>query len=114
MPSPELEEINDRYRWYRAAVDELQLKSQMEGTPFGIEDYRKLDFFTLTAEPPRVNYTHLNAVGVPAIWAEPVDVVTDRVIEYFPRRGLRTRQCGTIPAILRPDRERRWMPGLDR
>jgi monoterpene epsilon-lactone hydrolase len=83
MPSPELEEINDRYRWYRAAVDELQLKSQVEGTPFGIEDYRKLDFFTLTAEPPRVNYTHVNAGGVPAIWAEPVDVVTDRVIEYF-------------------------------
>ena len=111
MPSPELEEINDRYRWYRAAVDELQLKSHVEGTPFGIEDYRKLDFFTLTAEPLGVNYTHVDAGGVPAIWAEPVDVVTDRVL---PRRCVRAKQRGTIPAILRPDRERRWMPGLDR
>jgi acetyl esterase/lipase len=83
MPSPELEEIKDRYRWYRAAVDELASRSQADGTPFGIDDYRKLDFFTLTAEPRRVNFTHVDAGGVPAIWAQPADIDTDRVIVYF-------------------------------
>jgi hypothetical protein len=73
MASPELKKIDETYRWYRAAVDELQERSRVEGTPFGINEYRRLDFFTLTAEPDQVDYVHVNAGGVPAIWAAPAE-----------------------------------------
>ncbi|WP_445183962.1 hypothetical protein ACTXG6_36940 [Pseudonocardia sp. Cha107L01] len=37
----------------------------MTGTPFGIEDYRTLDFFVLTGEPADVDYHEVDAGGVP-------------------------------------------------
>jgi|ERR1700736_3191531 len=58
-------------------------RSRVEGTPVGINEYRRLDFFTLTAEPDQVDYVHVNAGGVPAIWAAPVGAATDRAIAYF-------------------------------
>ena len=82
-PTSGVKELEDTYRAYRAAVDRLQERSRIDGTPLSLEDYRALDFFTLTREPNLVNYTHVDAGGVPAIWAEPVGAATDRVVEYF-------------------------------
>jgi acetyl esterase/lipase len=75
--------LEDTYREYRAAVDQLQERSRSDGTPLSLDDYRALDFFTLTREPKLVDYTHVDAGGVPAISADPVGVASDRVVEYF-------------------------------
>jgi acetyl esterase/lipase len=83
MASPELKKIDETYRWYRAAVDALQERSRVEGTPFGIDEYRRLDFFALTAEPDQVDYVHVSAGAVPAIWAAPVGAAKDRAVAYF-------------------------------
>lgn len=83
MSSLALQQIADTYRADRPAVDALFERSRVEGTPFGITEYRSLDFFTITAEPDLVDYTHVDAGGVPAIWARPLDAVTDRALVYF-------------------------------
>ena len=49
------------------------------------------DLHVLTAEPTGVTYEEVDAGGVPAIFAKPIEAATDRVIVYTHGGGCVTR-----------------------
>lgn len=83
VASPQARDIEEKYRWYRAATDELVANAQRENRELSMADYRTLSFFTLTPEPAGVAYEDVDADGVPCIWADPPRGAKDRVVLFF-------------------------------
>ena len=74
MASDQAEAVKEHLRLFAASIDPNAELDEMRAS---------YDMFvTLTAEPDGVNWTEVDAGGVPAIWADADGGATDRVLQY--------------------------------
>jgi acetyl esterase/lipase len=74
MASAQAEAIKDRLREFASGLDPNAGLEEMRGS------YEM--FSSLTTQPDGVEWSEVDAGGVPAIWADPAGGATDRVLQY--------------------------------
>jgi acetyl esterase/lipase len=74
MASPQAEAIKEQLRVFAGSLDPSASLDDMRSS------YET--FSSLTGDPPGVRWTEVDAGGVPAIWADPADGASDRVLQY--------------------------------